>query len=82
VKNKLKKPAYVFVVIRDGVVFDGQFDTEKEAKAKQDYCNQNYRGIWKYHAVKENDFKKFMNSGHFKPLDDLQLARAVRSLVK
>lgn len=68
-----------WVLLRDGFVIDGIFDDEESANIEAANNRRNYLGTWTVKYVK--NLKKFLGQA-MKPLEDIELGRAVRELTR
>lgn len=68
-----------YVLMRDGFIIDGIYDDSVQANEQAAYNRHYYLGDWTVRYIP--DLEKWLHkSGVLKPLEDIELARAVRYL--
>ena len=70
-----------WVLLQDGIMFDGAFDTKEEAEKRLSYYNYNYKGYWTVKGMTDDEFKELMGITQ-KVISDPELSRAVGTLIR
>ena len=76
----MKKMITTWVLLEQGIMFDGAFDSYDEAENKRNYYRQNYQGWWTIKGLTDREFKEMMGITS-KIVTDMELSRAVGALL-
>ena len=82
--EEMKKREYkitTWVLLRDGIMFDGAYDTAKEAEQHCVHNNNCYQGFWKVKGMTDKEFMELMGITN-KVITDPELSRAVGTLIR
>jgi hypothetical protein len=70
-----------WVLLQDGIMFDGAFDTHDEAEARKQHNQSCYRGFWTVKGMTDKEFMELMGITN-KVITDPELSRAVGTLIR
>jgi hypothetical protein len=70
-----------WVLLRDGIMFDGAYDTPEEAEQHRQHNNNCYQGYWKVRGMTDKQFMEMMGITN-KIITDPELSRAYGTLIR
>ena len=76
-----KRIITTWVLLQDGIMFDGSFDTQEEAESVKQHYGRCYRGFWTIKGMTDKEFMKFMGITN-KIITDPELSRAYGTLIR